>query len=75
MKIHKIEIIVSDPNQEDLSASDVRTDAENTYEFGHIVKLTTKDDGKEWTDNHPLNFGAKKANNYFESLPPLNVKQ
>lgn len=71
MKIHRLEIIVCDPNQEDLSIEDVKFELENSR-FGdyitQIVSTKTVDDGKEWYDNHPMNFRPRKAKNYFEKL-------
>lgn len=69
MKIHKLEIIVADINMTDLSMDDVISTLENSFEgIVQIVKRETKDDKKEWNDNSPLNFSARKADNYFKSL-------
>ena len=70
MKIHKYEIIICDPNMEDADAEEFKIGIENglTNPIIHWVKITSKDDKKEWYDNHPLNFGAKKADNYFNRV-------
>jgi len=69
MKVHKIEMIICDPNGEYEDIKDVICDIENyiTEPIIHIVKTQTKEAG-EWKDNSPLNFTAKRANNYFGKL-------
>lgn len=69
MKIHKLEIIVCDPNREDLDIDEVKTVLEQGSDYiFHFVKTKTKNYKKEWEDNSPFNFTAKKANNAFEKL-------
>jgi len=67
MKAHKLEIIVLAPNQEDLDIEDVKIELENGIGSDyliHIIRTETKE-VDNWSDNHPMNFSARKANNYF----------
>lgn len=69
MKVHKLEIIVFDPNESYEDIDDVITEIENSLSNPtvHFVSTKTKEAG-EWNDNCPLNFTAKRANNYFNKL-------
>jgi hypothetical protein len=71
MKIHKLTIIVCDPNEEDVSARDIKVDIENSLDrIVHFISIETKNSRGEWNDNSPFNFGAKKAENAFNNLSP-----
>lgn len=70
MRIHKLEIIVLDPNEEELSIDDVKIQLENYMNdwIVHIISEETVKYDKEWEDDNPFNFGATKAKNAFKKL-------
>lgn len=69
MKVHKIEMIVCDPNNDDLSLEDLKTELENSCDdwIIHYIKTKTKN-APEWIDDSPFNYDAKKAENAFNKL-------
>jgi len=67
MKIHKITMIVCDPN-EDNNLNDIKVHIEQSNFITHFIAIKTINDPKEWKDNSKLNFGAKMAENYFNKL-------
>jgi len=68
MKVHKLTIIVLDPNEAYEDIEDVKTEFDNCSDLVvHYVDEATKEAG-EWDDNSPFNFGAKRANTAFNNL-------
>lgn len=69
MKIHKLEIIVCDPNRDDLDIDEIIQFLESSDDYVvHIVSAETKNYKKEWNDNSPFNFTAIRAKNAFKKL-------
>jgi len=69
MKIHRLELIILDPNQEEESLEDIKIDIENMSDrIVHFIKEETRDDGKEWDDDSHFNFGIAKAERAWKRL-------
>ena len=68
MKVHKLEIIVCDPNEAYEDIEDVITEIDNSCDLiFHYISRQTKEAG-EWNDNSPFNFGKLRAKNAFNRL-------
>lgn len=70
MKIFKLEVIVCDPSQQVESVTEVIDNLEHGMRdwVVQVVSGETKDDGRDWDDNHPCNYTPLRASNYYKKI-------